>query len=375
MADPAHSPMENSLRSLGSERATGCLSIRKENGTSARVYLREGLVYAVEVPGPRPILGTRLVTLGATSSRDVFLALDRQWADLDHRTLGDVLVESGFADRAPVEQGVREYVFDGLTELLAWRSVTWEFRPDRTTRKDLFDPAEVEAVLAEAHARQQEWSEHTTALGHADVLVAPSKKYGRKADDGVQDPMARAVAGELHGEEPLSRLAERCGFSRLETVRSVRALHDAGAVTVSSPRPREVAPAKPSPKAAGKRSAAAKPKPKVAAEDKHTPPVGAPQPTADDKPTAPGDAAEPGGAAEPEAGPGTDEPASTDAGTTGTAKTPAEHPREPVLPKRTGADAKAAPQPTPAPGVPVRSSPRRGILTRNPLRPKPRGPR
>jgi hypothetical protein len=41
------------LRDLADQSATGCLVVRDTDGDEAEVYLRDGAVYAVAVPGRR----------------------------------------------------------------------------------------------------------------------------------------------------------------------------------------------------------------------------------------------------------------------------------------------------------------------------------
>ena len=53
------------LLELASQEATGCLTVIDPEGDQASVWFRDGLVYAVSVPGRRPLLGVRLMSSGA----------------------------------------------------------------------------------------------------------------------------------------------------------------------------------------------------------------------------------------------------------------------------------------------------------------------
>ena len=59
--------VEAVLLDLASSGATGCLLVRDQEGDEAEVFLRDGLIYAVSVPGRRVMLGVRLMSSGALS--------------------------------------------------------------------------------------------------------------------------------------------------------------------------------------------------------------------------------------------------------------------------------------------------------------------
>jgi hypothetical protein len=57
--------VEAVLQELAASGATGCLLVRDQEGDEAEVFLRDGEVYAVSVPGRRVMLGVRLMSRGA----------------------------------------------------------------------------------------------------------------------------------------------------------------------------------------------------------------------------------------------------------------------------------------------------------------------
>lgn len=67
--------LETVLLDLADRAATGCLHVRDEHGDEAEIYLRDGLVYAVSVPGRRMMLGARLLSSGALTPEALAEAL------------------------------------------------------------------------------------------------------------------------------------------------------------------------------------------------------------------------------------------------------------------------------------------------------------
>jgi hypothetical protein len=59
--------LEAVLRDLSDKTVTGCLVIRDSQGDEAEVFLKDGQVYAVAVPGRRTMLGARLMSSGSLS--------------------------------------------------------------------------------------------------------------------------------------------------------------------------------------------------------------------------------------------------------------------------------------------------------------------
>lgn len=191
MSGDGTTSVEAVLTDLAGKAATGCLSVRDEQGAQAELYLRAGQVYAVTVPGRRPRLGARLTTSGALDPARLAEALEVQRTELQGWRLGELLVHLGHVDRAVVEAYVVEQLEDAVTDLLGWPVVAWRFRPNRRTRQDVAPPSDVAELLAHARSRRVEWAtvlaETGGALGvpeladredsaHADPRPPPDRK-------------------------------------------------------------------------------------------------------------------------------------------------------------------------------------------------------
>ena len=103
---PVH--VDSVLLELASQRATGCLTLTEPEGEQSSVWFRDGLVYAVSVPGRRPLLGVRLMSSGALTPEALAEALEVQRTELQGWRLGELLVHLQFVERAVVESFVTE---------------------------------------------------------------------------------------------------------------------------------------------------------------------------------------------------------------------------------------------------------------------------
>ena len=132
--------VESVLRDLADSRATGCLLVRDQEGDEAEVYLRDGQVYAVSVPGRRVMLGVRLMSRGALTPEALAEALEIQRTELQGWRLGELLVHLGYVELSVVEEFVVEHLKDALTDLLGWPVAAWKFRKNKKTRQDVAPP-------------------------------------------------------------------------------------------------------------------------------------------------------------------------------------------------------------------------------------------
>ena len=90
--------VEAVLHDLADSGATGCLLVRDQEGDEAEVYLRDGQVYAVNVPGRRVMLGVRLMSRGALTPEALAEALEIQRTELQGWRLGELLVHLGYVE-------------------------------------------------------------------------------------------------------------------------------------------------------------------------------------------------------------------------------------------------------------------------------------
>ena len=137
------------LRRLGDSAGTGCLRVGPGGGDDARVYLRDGLVYAVVLPDRSPRLGARLLTSGQLDPAELAEATEAQRTELQGWRLGELLVHLGYVDQSVVEALVSEQLRAAAAELVLRPAERWTFRAAERTREDIAPPVPVEDLLAD----------------------------------------------------------------------------------------------------------------------------------------------------------------------------------------------------------------------------------
>jgi len=225
--------VDSVLLEMASQEATGCLTLTDPDGDHSSVWFRDGLVYAVSVPGRRPLLGVRLMSSGALTPEALAESLEVQRTELQGWRLGELLVHLGFVDRAVVESFVTEQVRDQVADLLHWDVASRKFRNGKRTRQDVAPPIEVTDLLELAHQRDARWTEILPFIGGADgvpVLSASSTT----TPDVVLGPYDWALLCKVDGVRTIADLADDCGFTVFEAGMVVVGLLDAGLVDIDN---------------------------------------------------------------------------------------------------------------------------------------------
>src|SRR5512144_1534860 len=155
--DLTSTPLAPLLLELADESATGCLHISDAEGDEALIYFKNGLVYAVSVPGRRPQLGAKLVSSGALAPEALAEALEAQRTELQGWRLGELLVHLGYVDQPVIEAFVIEHLEDALADLLGWPVAAWKFRKGKKTRQDVAPPTPVGVLMDALRDRATTW--------------------------------------------------------------------------------------------------------------------------------------------------------------------------------------------------------------------------
>ena len=231
MGGPAR--VDSLLMELATQSATGCLTLTDRDGEHAVVWFRDGLVYAVSVPGRRPLLGVRLMSSGALTPEGLAEALEVQRTELQGWRLGELLVHLNFVDRAVVESFVAEQVRDQVADLRHWRIVDSRFANGKRTRQDIAPPMEVVDLVGGAQERDDRWTEILPFIGGPDAVPVLSTNPN-PANDVVLGPYDWALLCKVDGVRTIADLADDCGFTVFEAGMTVLGLLDAGLVDVES---------------------------------------------------------------------------------------------------------------------------------------------
>lgn len=234
MDQPLAQPVERSLRDVADRRGTGCLVLAGADGAPARVWLRDGQVYAVNVPGHRPMVGIRLLSSGVIGPEQLAEALDVQRRELPDWRVGELLVHLGFVPRSVVDAFVAEQVRDQMADLLSWQVASTEVRDGEETRSDVAPPVPVEELLAEAQDRMRRWQEISAVIGGSQAVPRLAAHDPGPADV-VLGPHDWALLTKVDGHRDVASLAEECGFTLAETGQLLQALLGSGLLVLSGP--------------------------------------------------------------------------------------------------------------------------------------------
>ncbi len=223
--------IESPLLELAAQQATGCLVITDAAGEDALVWLRDGDIYAVSVPGRRPLLGVRLVSSGVITPEALTEALTVQRNELRGWRLGELLVHLGYVQRPVVDDFVAEQMNDQMADLLGWTVRMSRFRNGESTRQDMTQAHEVSVLLAEGAARRSRWAAILERVGGPETVVDLDSGAGPATQDEL-GPHEWAVLCKVDGNRTLIELADECGFTLFETARLIADLTEAGLVTL-----------------------------------------------------------------------------------------------------------------------------------------------
>ena len=237
--DLATSPLAPLLVQLAEEVSTGCLHIADAEGDEALVYYKNGLVYAVSVPGHRPQLGAKLISSGALAPEALADALEAQRTELQGWRLGELLVHLGYVDQPVVEAFVKEQVHDALWDLIKWVDGPWKFRKNEKTREDVAPPMAVADLLADLRERGYEWQTISRVVNGPNAVPVLSARGGGEAETTL-NPDAWSMLCKIDGERTIAELARDCGYTMFEAGLVLVALVNAGLVDIDEDLPSDV---------------------------------------------------------------------------------------------------------------------------------------
>ncbi|MHB8451533.1 MAG: DUF4388 domain-containing protein, partial [Mycobacteriales bacterium] len=232
--DLTASSLAEVLHTCAQDGVTGCLKIRGNAPDEALVYFRDGSIYAASAPGPRPLLGVRLVSSNALAPEALEEALEAQKTELSGWRLGELLVHLGYVAEDVVVAFVAEQVRDVITELLTWQTGSWRFRRGEKTREAAHTPVAVDALLGIAAVRRAEW-ESLLGVVHDRAAIPCLASAGGTGSHATLDADAWALLCKIDGTRTLAELSVECGFTALEGARVVGQLVEAGLVEVEPP--------------------------------------------------------------------------------------------------------------------------------------------
>ena len=229
------SPVEQVLLDLGAQGATGCLYVTSRAEEEAEVYLRDGLVYAVFVPGRRPLLGVPADVLRRARPRGA----RRGAGDPAHRAAG---LAAGRAAGPPRATSTATWSSPSSSSTSSTCSSTcWAGRwPHLELPQEQEDPpgrrpaaGRTRPARAPARPRAPTWERLTREIGGPDAVPVLATA-GAADSDVVLGPGEWAMLCKVDGERSVADLAADCGFTVFEAGHIIAALAKAGLVDMDT---------------------------------------------------------------------------------------------------------------------------------------------
>jgi len=227
--DLSDRPFRDVLEALAARSTTGCLRVG-----DAKVFLHDGEVCAVTLPGRRPQLGDRLISSAALGPDALAEALDAQRDAGPTAELGELLIRSGYVDQPLIEAFVTEQILDGCSELLCRTAGRWDLTDDEPAPTGLADALPVPDLLTQVLQRDRAWVRLAElvpgpaarpALSTAGLSAAPVEVSGE----------AWAVLCKVDDRRSVRELAAGCGFTMFEATYVVAKLVHSGLLEITEP--------------------------------------------------------------------------------------------------------------------------------------------
>jgi serine/threonine protein kinase len=226
------------LRALHAQSATGKLMVESA-GRSKQVYVYDGNPATIVSHPPREEeqLGRLIMGLRKLKESELKQAVDQASAS-GHR-LGTVLVEMGLLTRAQLDGVLRFQVLTRAAELFGWGEGRYSFTPGRDATLE----AEAHAVKLESlfvhqvrnFLDRRSLAEITAYMGDR-IHRAPAIKSAAAMDTYVPEMRdRRALLHAIDGKRAVREVLSACALGRVQTLRHIVVLLNAGVVELHSP--------------------------------------------------------------------------------------------------------------------------------------------
>ncbi len=232
------------LREFGGPDASGVLELSHPGQGISHVWLRQGGIYAIQVPGYRPALGVRLLSGGLVSPEQLSQAAAEQREHLHPRRIGEVLVARGQVSSEVVAAFVHEQVLDQLADLLDLEVLGARFHPGRRIRQDVIPPTPVDELLTAARHWRARRVDALRRVGGPRVIphLRPPGQGSAQTPLGPDD---WALLCRVDGRRDIGELARVCGFTLQQAAQIVADLTLTSVLALpepTEPEPLDLAP-------------------------------------------------------------------------------------------------------------------------------------
>lgn len=185
----------------------------------AHLYLRDGLLYSVQVVGYRVPVVIRLRTAGIISHRQCQNLVRAVNGDYRHPALAQHAISSGIADADVVRAVHREALLSSLATIATWPKPRTRATEAEDTTITVIPPITIAAVLAALTRREQHWDTiwaDMTGPGEDRHRQVPFRTETLPVVSDLT-PDGQALLGRVNGFSTVDDIAGDLGMTRFET--------------------------------------------------------------------------------------------------------------------------------------------------------------
>ena len=222
---------------IAASRKSGTLGIQKDDSI-VMVYFKEGTV--VYGYGPRQTfhLGQLLRERGLISDQQLEQAVAAQAKTENSKRLGEILISSGFIDRADLGAVVQKQVEELLYSLLAWNNGSFKFYENQfPTEEEITVRLSVENIILEGLRRVDELNMVKETLPDMSLVYVISAAQGGRSRDVTLKAEEWNIMALVDGRRSLEDVCRLSRLDRLQTLKILAHLKLAGIITKTEKKP------------------------------------------------------------------------------------------------------------------------------------------
>lgn len=238
-------------------RKTGALTVTRD-GTSARMYFREGKLIHASMGGSNGHLADILLKAGKITPEQCRAILSRAQVKTD-KELGLLLMSSGYTSQEEILQTVRDHMLSVVYQLFTWTEGEFRFDPNVQPPEDAITVRlDLENIILEGSRRMEELERLREELPDLDNLALRFTQQPRTPLRRIHLTVDEwRVISYINPRNSLRQIARTCGTDDFQIRRIVYGLLHAGLVELvpvqregqgprpTPPRPEAVGPAEP----------------------------------------------------------------------------------------------------------------------------------
>jgi hypothetical protein len=232
------------LNLINLARKTGALTI-KAQGTSARLFFKEGKLIHANIGGRDGHLANMLLKAGKLSAEQSRTIQAHSEIDSD-KELGLLLINAGYVTQNDIVQSVKVYILDVVYTLFTWVEGLFYFEPNLLPSEDKITvPINLENIILEGSRRLKEWERLQDELPDLNRALRFTDRPDTKLRDINLSVEEWRVISFINPRNTIKQIAQSNNMSDFQIRKIVYGMFQAGLVELVTPEGGEVKPGMP----------------------------------------------------------------------------------------------------------------------------------